>query len=64
MPLVSFDTPWKYQKLSGFLMYLGGIERDQWHEMGKEQTHYGKFKDYIYKLHWHIQNLVKYLLDI
>ena len=34
MPLVSFYTSWKHQKISGFLMFLGGIERDQWHAMG------------------------------
>ena len=34
MPLTSFDTPWKHQKTSGFLMFSGGIKRDQWHEMG------------------------------
>ena len=34
MPLVSFYTAWKHQKTSGFLMFSGGIERDQWHEMG------------------------------
>ena len=34
MPLVSFYNPWKDQKTSGFLMFLGGIEGDQWHEMG------------------------------
>ena len=33
MPLVPFDTPKKHQKTTGFLMFLGGIERDQWHEM-------------------------------
>ena len=33
MPLISFYTPWK-QKISGFLMVVGGIEKDQWHEMG------------------------------
>ena len=26
MPLVSFDTPWKHQKTSGFPMFSGGIE--------------------------------------
>ena len=31
MPLVSFCTP---QKASSFLMFLRGIEWDQWHEMG------------------------------
>ena len=34
MPLVSFYTPWKQQKTSGFLMFSGGIKRDLWHEMG------------------------------
>ena len=34
MPLVPFDTPWKHQKTSGFLMCSGGFERDQWGEMG------------------------------
>ena len=24
MPLISFDTPWKHQKNSGFLMFSGG----------------------------------------
>ena len=34
MPLISFDTPWKYQKTKGFMMFSGGIKRDPWHEMG------------------------------
>ena len=34
MPLISFYTPWKHQKTSDFLMFSGGIERDQWDEMG------------------------------
>ena len=34
MPLVSSCTSWKYQKTSAFLMFSGGVERDQWHEMG------------------------------
>ena len=33
MLLVSFYTPWKHQKTTGFLMFLGGIERNQWHIM-------------------------------
>ena len=33
MPLVYFATPWKHQKAFRFLMFSGGIERDQWHEM-------------------------------
>ena len=28
MPLISFYTPWKHQKTSGFLMFSGDIERD------------------------------------
>ena len=32
MPLISFDTSWKHQKIRGFLILSGGIERDQWHE--------------------------------
>ena len=31
---ISFYTPWKHQKTKGFLMFFGGIERDEWHEMG------------------------------
>ena len=34
MPLVSFYTFWKHQKTKGFLVFSGGIEREQWHEMG------------------------------
>ena len=34
MLLVSFNTPWKLRKRSGFLMFSGGIERDQWHVKG------------------------------
>ena len=33
MSLVFFYTPWKYQTISGFLMFSSGIERDQWYEM-------------------------------
>ena len=33
MQLASFDTPWKHQKTIGFLMFSGGAERDQLHEM-------------------------------
>ena len=28
MPLISFDTPWKHKKASGFLMFSGRIKRD------------------------------------
>ena len=34
IPLVSFYTLLKHQKTSGFLMFSGGIGRDQWPEMG------------------------------
>ena len=34
MSLVSFNTPWKHQKTSSFLMFSGGIQKDQWREMG------------------------------
>ena len=34
MPLASIYTPWKHKKTGDFLMFSGGIERDQWHEMG------------------------------
>ena len=33
IPLVSFYTPWKNQKIPGFLMFSGGLEREQWYEM-------------------------------
>ena len=29
-----FQTPWKYKKTFGFLMFSGGTERDQRHVMG------------------------------
>ena len=28
MSMISFDTPWKHQKTSGFLMFSGGTEKD------------------------------------
>ena len=34
MQLASFYAPWKHQKIRGFLMFSGGIERDHWHKMG------------------------------
>ena len=33
VPLVSFYTPRKNQKIPGFLMFSGGLEREQWYEM-------------------------------
>ena len=34
IPLVSFDTPWKFQKTTGFQMFSGSTESDEWHKMG------------------------------
>ena len=31
------NTPRKHQKISGFLIFLGRIERNQWLEIGKEE---------------------------
>ena len=39
MPLVAFETPRKHQQTKGLLMFSGGIERDQWHEMGTDNIH-------------------------
>ena len=39
MLLVSFYTPWKHQKTSGFLIFPGGLERN-WDEMGQDQCFY------------------------
>ena len=36
--MVSFYTPWKHKKTSGFRMFLGGIEKDQWHETSQNQN--------------------------
>ena len=44
--LVSF-TPWKHQKAIGFLMFSGGIQRDQWYEMDQ--------KDFILKNNKNLQ---------
>ena len=33
VPLASFYTPCNYQKTRAFLMFTGGIERDQRHEL-------------------------------
>ena len=34
MPLISLCTPLKTSEKTGFLMFSGGIERYQWHEIG------------------------------
>ena len=33
IPLIFFDTPWKHQKTRVFLVFSGGIKRDQRYEM-------------------------------
>ena len=33
MPLISFYITWKHKKTFSFLVFSGGIEKDQWHEM-------------------------------
>ena len=38
MPLVSFYTSRKYLKISGFLMFSGGLEKDQWHQMRSRRS--------------------------
>ena len=32
--VTGLSGPWKHQKAKAFLIFLGGIERDQWHETG------------------------------
>ena len=44
MLLLFFYTPWKHKKPRGFLMFSGGIERDQWHEMGSSRDKFLKIK--------------------
>ena len=33
--MISFYTPWRYEKKQSFLMFSGGMERDQWNEIGQ-----------------------------
>ena len=33
--MLLFYTPWKHQKTFGFLVFSGGIEMENWPEMGK-----------------------------
>ena len=40
MPLVSLYTPWKHQKTSGFLIFLGGIEREHWQHISYQERLY------------------------
>ena len=34
MPFVSFNNLWQHHRTSGFLMFSGVFERDQWHKIG------------------------------
>ena len=44
MSLIFFYTFWKHQKTRGFLIFSGGLGKDQWHEMGWiDQSHVTKF---------------------
>ena len=55
MPLVSFYSPWKQQKSRGSFIFLGGIEREQWHEMDEGRVmkvlgslanyHFGRYSE-------------------
>ena len=47
MPLVSLYTPWKHQKTSGFLIFLGGIERDHWQHISYQERLYLTLNKYL-----------------
>ena len=49
MPVLSFYTPWKHQETFGFLMFSGGVESDQWHDMVWSQIIIGKTLQIISK---------------
>ena len=57
MLLVSFYTPCKHKKTIGFLMFSGDIERNRWHEMGKEKQIsmmiYLGTNAFLFCLHYH-----------
>ena len=42
MPLVSFHSPSKNQKITQFLIFSGGIEKDISQEMGSYETKYSR----------------------
>ena len=33
MPLVSFCAPWKQKKSKRFFNFLGGLEKEEWHQI-------------------------------
>ena len=47
MPLVSLYTPWKHQKTSGFLIFLGGIEREHWQHISYQERLYLTLNKYL-----------------
>ena len=65
-PLTSFDTPWKHQKTRVFLMFSGGIKRNQWHEKpGLPHRHKiikchqkVKFRIFVIKCHKNWSNVI------
>ena len=62
-PMLPFHTPWKLQETSGFLMFSGGIKKDQcmkWAINSSTNTYY--FKSYYFKnlLHRILHSTVKY----
>ena len=65
MSLIILYTLSKHQKTRGFVMFSGGIERDQWHEMGLcciiQQCLIHKLCPYKDKFHRRIQNPVEHL---
>ena len=51
MSLVSFYAPWKYQKTRYLFSWGGGgIERDQWYEMGWERAKYVTLMSLLHSL--------------
>ena len=53
MSLIPFDTPIKHQKARGFLIFSGGIKRDQWHETGEDVSQISECaSDYFILFHF------------
>ena len=50
MTLVSFCTPWKHEITRGFWICSGGIEKDQWLEMGEQDRLFSKI--YVQIKNW------------
>ena len=56
IPLVSFYTPWKHRKAFGFVVFSGGIERDQLHEMGWYYTE-NVSENVSHETPWYVLNI-------